>query len=313
VVNLVTFGYLTLDDLVLEDGRVLRDTLGGGALFSAIGARAWGPSVGIHSCVGEDYPDAYRSRIEAAGLDLTGVRVGPARSLRLWLLEESGLHKQQLPKLASGRVEEMDAGRGPLPERYHTAHGFHVATSLPAAQAAAIRSIRAIAPTAVVTLDIWTESFFDLAPYRDPRLLAQVDAFLPSDKEVEALWGLKNVTATMRKLATQGPRAVAVKRGEAGSLLYDRQRDRVWNIPSVPTTAVDTTGAGDAYCGGFLAGLVATGDPLEAALWGTVSASFAVEDHGAQAGMGIEREQADRRLEELRPRVEPADERGMHR
>jgi len=308
VIDLVTFGYLTLDDLVLEDGQVLRDTLGGGALFSAVGARAWGSAVGIHSCVGEDYPSAYRSQIESAGLDLTGVRVGPNRSLRLWLLEEGGLRKQQLPKLASGLVAEMDAGRGPLPEKYHAARGFHVAPAMPASQTAAIRAIRAVSPRAVVTLDIWTESFFDPGPYRDLAFLAQVDAFLPSDKEVEALWGTDDLPATMRQLATRGPRAVAVKQGDSGSLLYDRQWDRLWQVPSVPVVAVDSTGAGDAYCGGFLAGLVATGDPLEAALWGTVSASFAVEGHGATAGMGVELARAHCRLEELRPRVQPAAE-----
>ena len=54
----------------------------------------------------------------------------------------------------------------------------------------------------------------------------------------------------------------------------------------MPVDTVDTIGAGDAYCGGFLAGLVETGDPLEAGLRGTVSASFAVQGYGAQAGMG---------------------------
>lgn len=303
MVELVTVGYLTLDDLVLDDGRVLRDTLGGGALFSAVGARAWGHAVGIHSCTGGDYPDAYRRGIEEAGIDLAGVGVGPTRSLRLWLLGEGASRKQQLPKLSSARVEEMDAARGPLPEAYRGARGFHVATSLPATQASAVRAIREAAPAAVVTLDVWVEPFFDPAPYRDPAFLAGVDAFLPSDKEVEALWGLDDPPATMRRLGRHGPRAVAVKRGAHGSLVYDRARDAVWEVPAVPVAAIDTTGAGDAYCGGFLAGLVATGDVLEAALRGTVSASFAVEGHGAQAGMGADPGEARRRLALLRPRL----------
>lgn len=305
MVDLVTIGYLTLDDLVLADGRVLRDRLGGGALFSAVGARLWAATVGIHACTGGDYPATYRRRIEAAGLDLAGVTVGPARGLRLWLLEEGGGQKQQLPKLSSARVEEMDGARAPLPVAYRTAGGFHVATSLPVTQAAAVRAIRAVAPGAVVSLDLWVESFFDAAPYRDPAFLAGVDAFLPSEKEVEQLWGGDDLLGTMRRLAGQGPRVVAVKRGEQGSLVYDRVGDRGWAVPAVPVAAVDTTGAGDAYCGGFLAGLVATGDPLEAALWGTVSASFAVEGHGAEAGMTFDQAAAQRRLAALRARVRP--------
>ncbi len=307
VVELVTVGYLTLDDLVLNDGRVLRETLGGGALFSAVGAQVWGHAVGIHSCSGGDFPDAHRRIIEAAGIDLAGVEAGPPRCLRLWLLEEGTLRKQQLPKMSSASAEAMDAARGSLPSAYRQARGFHVAPSLPATQMTTVRTIRKAVPEAVITLDVWTETFFDATPYLDPDFLFGVDAFLPSDKEVEALWGLDDPASAVRRLAGLGPRVVAMKQGKHGSLVYDRSRDVVWEIPPVPVTVVDTTGAGDAYCGGFLAGLVTTGDALEAALQGTVSASFAVEDYGAQAGMGTDPAEVRRRVDLLRPRVRRAD------
>ena len=99
MVDLVTIGYLTLDDLVLENDLVLRDTLGGGALFSAVGARTWIGSVGIHACSGGDYPNEYLDAIRDGGIDVDEVTAGPSHSLRLWLLEEGGLRKQQLPKL----------------------------------------------------------------------------------------------------------------------------------------------------------------------------------------------------------------------
>jgi ribokinase len=303
MVALVTCGYLTLDDLVLSDGRVLRDTLGGGALFAAVGARAWCTSVGIHACTGADYPPRYLQRIAAAGIDVCGVTVGPDRALRLWLLEEGALRKQQLPKLSSANVVDLDAHRGELPTAYRSVDGFHIATSLPQTQRAAAAEIRRLAPNAVITLDIWTESFFDPAPYREPGFLADTDAFLPSDKEVETLWGLDDLAGTMRRLASYGPRAVAIKRGALGSLVYDRERDALWEIPVVPARVVDTTGAGDAYCGGFLSGLVETGDPLEAGLRGTVSASLAIEDYGAGAGMRRDGDDISARLVALRSRV----------
>ena len=303
MVDLVTTGYLTLDDLVLADGRVLRDTLGGGALYSAVGALSWGASVGIHACSGADYPPRFLRQIAAAGIDARGVTVGPERGLRLWLLEEGESRKQQLPKLTSASVAEMDANRGPLPASYTSAAGFHVATSLPDTQRRIVSDIHRLAPEGVISLDIWTESFFDLSPYREPSFLAGIDAFLPSDKEVEALWGLDDLAGTLRRLSAAGPRVVAVKRGSLGSLVYDRERDTLWEIPAAPVQAVDTIGAGDAYCGGFLAGLVETGDPLDAGLRGAVSASFAIEDHGAQAGMNADRSEAERRLRALRGRV----------
>ncbi len=305
--DLVTTGYLTLDDLVLTDGRVLRETLGGGALYAAVGVLPWSASVGIHACSGGDYPARFLQQIGAAGIDLSGIAPGPPRGLRLWLLEEAEPRKQQLPKLNSATVAELDACRPPLPPAYAKASGFHIAPSLPETQRAVSSQLRRAAPNAVITLDIWTESFFDPAPYRDPAFLAGIDAFLPSDKEVEALWGLDDVPGIMRRLAAAGPRVVAVKRGGLGSLVYDRDTNCLWDVPAVPVPAIDTIGAGDAYCGGFLAGLVATGYPLEAALRGTVSASFAIQDYGAQAGMHPDPAEVERRISALRGRVTDGD------
>jgi ribokinase len=213
------------------------------------------------------------------------------------------MRKQQLPKLTSGRIEELDAMRAELPVSYRDARGFHIAPALPMAQADAIRAVRAAVPTALITLDIWTEPFFDYRAYLAPGFLTGVDAFLPSDKEVATLWGAEELPETMRRLAREGPGVVAIKRGGAGSLVYERARNMVWEVEALPVAVVDTTGAGDAYAGGFLAGMIATGDALEAALRGTVSASFAVEGYGAEAGLDARLAEAERRLEALRGRV----------
>jgi ribokinase len=74
-----------------------------------------------------------------------------------------------------------------------------------------------------------------------------------------------------------------IKLGEQGSLVYDREHDQLTPVPVYPARVQDTTGAGDAYCGGFLAGYTLTHDPVTAALYGTVSASYVVEAIGALA------------------------------
>jgi ribokinase len=279
--RLVASGYLTRDDLVLRDDRVMRNVPGGGALFSAAGALPWVSPVGLHACTGADYPNMDLERIAATGIDLSSVTAGPAHGLHLWLLEEDETHKQQHPKLTSCDIRELDAHRPPLPADFAAVEAFHVATSLPETQRALAMEMRRIAPRALISLDIWTESFFDYSAYRDPVFFANVDCFLPSAKEIEDLWGPDDLPGVMRMLAAYGPMLVVVKRGEAGALLYDRERDTLWEIPALPVAVVDTVGAGDAFCGGFLAGLLLTGDSLEAAVRGTVSASLAIEQYGA--------------------------------
>ena len=55
MIDIVTIGWLTIDDIVLPDATCQKQVIGGGALYSAIGARIWHDRVGIHSVTGEKY------------------------------------------------------------------------------------------------------------------------------------------------------------------------------------------------------------------------------------------------------------------
>jgi ribokinase len=84
-----------------------------------------------------------------------------------------------------------------------------------------------------------------------------------------------------------GCEIVVAKRGGRGQAVLDVQGKHKWEIPAYPARLADPTGAGDAYCGGFLAGLKKTYDPLQAALYGNVAASLAVEGSGALYALGV--------------------------
>jgi sugar/nucleoside kinase (ribokinase family) len=53
---------------------------------------------------------------------------------------------------------------------------------------------------------------------------------------------------------------VILRRAEEGAIVYHGETGERWHIPAVETAVVDPTGAGNAYCGAFLAGWVTTGD-----------------------------------------------------
>ena len=61
----------------------------------------------------------------------------------------------------------------------------------------------------------------------------------------------------------------------------------------------DLTGAGDSFCGGFTAGFLETRDVVQAALYGTVSASYIIEGFGGLHALEINRAQAENRLAKL--------------
>lgn len=92
---------------------------------------------------------------------------------------------------------------------------------------------------------------------------------------------LDDVAALALQLPTEA--VVVVTLGAQGALVCTA--DAVTHVPALPTAVVDTTGAGDAFCGGLADGL-ARGLAIEAAAtWASRVASTAVSRRGAQAAM----------------------------
>lgn len=276
---LVHVGELTIDDVVSEDHDVDWKQAGGGALYSAVGALVWNSEVAVSAAVGDDYPDELLHEMAAAGFDVDGVhRVPGARSIGLWLLYEACGARRQLEKVDGGSMRSLDLQRPPLSPAWLPVAGVHLA---PQSSEGHRRGLAEVTGSgAVCTLDLLCEPYIDTRPYLDGSALRDVDAFLPSVQEVHDLWGHEDVCRLGAGLQDLGVGAqLVVKRGAEGAdVLID---GTVVRVPSVTDHLVDPTGAGDAFCGGFLAGLVATGDPVEAAVHGTVSASFVCQTRGA--------------------------------
>lgn len=145
-----------------------------------------------------------------------------------------------------------------------------------------------------------------LMPYVE-EMLAQVDIFLPSDQEAESLFRDETVEMDARQcaewFADRGPRVVVLKLGADGVLVHERGSGRFWHVPALPVHVVDVTGAGDAFCSGFMADFIKHGDPVRAAITGTVSASLAVQDYGPLSILAATEDEIDHRASLLRAYV----------
>jgi ribokinase len=294
MIDLVTTGWLTTDDIVLEDGTAYMARPGGGALYSAIGAAIWGGVVGVHAPAGETHAEASRREIAAWGLDTAGIADARGNGLELWLLHESDVHKQQVRKLSSSDPLSLDAERGPLPAAYARARGIHIAPQGPESSIASARGLRA--PGRVLTMDILSDAIIDAARYADLSFMTDIDAFLPSETEILRIWAPDRIEDWITATARQTGTPVIGKIGSKGSLLAEGGTGRLFHVPAHPVHVVDTTGAGDAYCGGFLAGLTAGRSLVECGAMGTVSASCVVEACGALSTRRPETAERDARL-----------------
>jgi ribokinase len=115
-----------------------------------------------------------------------------------------------------------------------------------------------------------------------------VDVVVPNRSELAVLAGAPSEPAADEEAAgmaarVSGPAAVVVTLGADGALVVEGGRaDRV---PAIPVEPVDTTAAGDAFCGALADALV-RGEPLgEAARWAVRAAAVACTRPGAQASL----------------------------
>jgi sugar/nucleoside kinase (ribokinase family) len=159
--------------------------------------------------------------------------------------------------------------------------------------------------TGLDSMNLWIDTA------RDSLVAAvgEVDCVLLNDAEIRMLTGQPNLARAARELMEMGPNVVVAKRGEYGAALFTR--DEFFAIPGYLLEDVrDPTGAGDSFAGGFLGYLDsrrAAGDSLldhsvlrQAMAYGSVLASFNVEDFGTERVQGLTRNEVDERLRDFR-------------
>jgi len=137
------------------------------------------------------------------------------------------------------------------------------------------------------------------------KTIAGVDLVFLNDAEVRMLTEQPNLVRAAREIMGMGPRVVVAKQGEYGAAMFTG--DGYFALPAFPLeTVTDPTGAGDSFAGGFLGYLAAQDDWRDdatlrrAMTYGTVIASFNVEEFGTERVGRLTREEIDERFESLR-------------
>lgn len=155
--------------------------------------------------------------------------------------------------------------------------------------------------TALDTMNLW----IDIAKDSLEKAISEVDCVLINDAEIRQLTGEPNLARAAAAVMEMGPRAVIAKQGEYGAALFTP--GGFFALPGFPLEDVrDPTGAGDSFAGGFLGYLDGEAgeidaDTLRTAMgYGTVLASYNVEEFGTERVSRLTRDEIDSRLEALR-------------
>lgn len=120
-----------------------------------------------------------------------------------------------------------------------------------------------------------------------PKILALTEVFIVNFEEAKKILGQEGEEAAIKKLLKDlldlGPKMVIITNGKEGSFGFDGER--FYHLGIFPAKLVETTGAGDGYATGFMAGLFYRNDFTEAMRWGAANAASVIEQIGPQAGL----------------------------
>ena len=305
--NLIFIGRLDREYILPMDGAPILDRPGGSPLYAAGAAAIWEKEIGLVARVGEDYPYTWLRNFNERGIDTDGIQVVPGtldlRSFRAYGVDRElsrsnpvghfARRELNFPKALLGyrppeKKEKAQAGRPPtsplvneIPKAYLAAGAAHLAPLDFLSQGQLLIALRA-AGLPIISLDPEPEYMY-AHRRQDLRLfLDGLTIFMPSEEEMRSLfWGeTHDLWAMAEELGVFGCHFIVIKRGRDGQLLYDVKAKKRWVLPAYASRVADPTGAGDAFCGGFLAGFQKTEDALQAAAYGNVSASLSMEGSG---------------------------------
>jgi sugar/nucleoside kinase (ribokinase family) len=293
--DFVAFG-LIIDDIVFPDGQTAMGVLGGGGPQTAFGMKLWAEQVGLVGGVGHDLPAEALVWLKSSGLDTTGLRVSTQwPTPRAWqVLEADGRRTQvwRVPGLAIGA--QLSRRLEYLPDGYRQARGFHLGVHPEEPDLDFINALRNTG--AIISIEPFRPAARPLGEAELRALLTAGQIFSPNDEEAVSLVGPAEPLELIRRLAEAGAEVVALRQGEHGATVHRADTGETWHIPAFETPVIDPTGAGNAFCGGFLAGWAQTGDLRLSGLYGAVAASFLVEQVGLPRVETRRGEEAKRRL-----------------
>ena len=251
--------------------------------------------------VGADFPHTYTDFLQTRGIDLQGLKCIENGKTFRWggrYSEDFNVRDTLFTEL--NVVSDFNPI---LSDLYKQTPYLFLANNPPQLQLSIIE--QASNPKLVVcdTMDFWINE----APEALAATIAHVDILILNDSEARLLTGESNLMKAARAILDYGPKRVIVKKGEHGAISVTDAS--FFSAPAYPLAEVaDPTGAGDSFAGGFMGYLAAADDTSEstirkAMMYGTVIASFNIEDFSVDRQKSVQFHEVEARYRALQEAV----------
>lgn len=297
--SLVIVGSLAFDTIETPYGR-REKIVGGSGTYCALAASFF-TQPKIVGVVGEDFPEGILEFFKNKKIDIRGIEVRPGKTF-YWEARYGDDPNQRSTLRTEPNVFENF--RPQLPSDYKKADIVFLANIDPDLQDDILVQFQNPKLVAMDTINFWINT----KPEALLQVMEKVNLYFGNEEEIRLLTEEKNLIKAGRKILERGPFLVVIKKGEHGALVLEK--DSVFGVLAHPCEEVhDPTGAGDSFAGGFLGYLDKTKafdaerEIRRAAVYGSVLASFVIEDFGIERFKSLSLQEIEKRFERFKKLV----------
>jgi sugar/nucleoside kinase (ribokinase family) len=295
--SLVVVGSIAFDAVKTPFGERER-MLGGAAVHFSLAASFF-TDVRVVGPVGDDFGDEEYAVLEGRGVNTDDIERVDGGETFFWRA-----HYEY--DMATAHTEDTRLGvfgefAPKLSEESKAAGNLFLANIQPDLQREVRKQCTGARLAGLDSMNLWIETARDSLV----ETISGVDFVFLNDAEIRMLTDQPNLVRAAREVMAMGPSVVVAKQGEYGAALFTEAG--YFALPAFPLeTVADPTGAGDSFAGGFL-GYLASEERWQeeaslrrAMTYGSVIASFNVEEFGTERVARLTREQIDQRFEDFR-------------
>jgi len=293
--SIIVLGTVALDSVKTPFGR-RKELLGGSAAHFSMAARLF-TEVNLIAIVGSDFPKQHITFLRGKGLNLSSLTVDPGKTFR-WEGEYQGDLNSALT--LNTQLGVLSVFKPQISEAQRKIANIFLANVDPDIQEHLLAKMRSPKLVGLDSMNYWINT----KRKELIKLLKHIDIYVANDQEARSLSGESNLICAAKYLSSLGPKMILIKKGEHGVLFYTKKF--IFSLPAYPVEKViDPTGAGDTFAGGFMGYLTRARQVnsltiKKALAYGTVAASFNVEDFGLSRTSRLTRSDLERRLAKFR-------------
>tara|TARA_B110001450_G_scaffold81111_1_gene76899 strand:- start:4526 stop:5467 length:942 start_codon:yes stop_codon:yes gene_type:complete len=296
--KLLVVGTMAYDAIETPFDKVNR-ILGGAATYIALASSKFDVDCGLVSVIGADFEESDLKILQDLNVDISGVELVPDGKSFFW----SGRYHDNMNMRTTldTQLNVLENFNPIVPLSYKSAGVMMIGNLHPGVQLSALNQMEGRPKFVVLdTMNFWMDNFRSTLD----EVIAKADLITINDEEARQLSEEHSLVKAAEKIHTMGPKYVIIKKGEHGAMLFGD--GKIFIAPAFPLDQViDPTGAGDSFAGG-ISGILANTDAINfetlksGIIYGSVLASFTVEQFGVKALLAVTSKAINDRIEKFK-------------